>query len=110
MRKLLLGTLLGTTLLVGARAQDVDAPVTADPPTKGELVVHAKPPRAVKEHPPASPAPGDVWIGGYQEWDGNKFVWQPGHWEKPPHEQAIWMAPRWERRGHDYVFMDGWWE
>jgi hypothetical protein len=105
MRKYLLSTLLGTAFFIGsARAEDVD------PPVKSEIVVHAKPPHAVAEHPPASPSPGDMWIGGYQAWDGDKYVWQPGHWEKPPHDQAIWMAPRWQRHDHEYVFVEGWWE
>jgi hypothetical protein len=47
--------------------------------------------------PPASPAPaplpefisgptapGMVWVGGCWHWDGEGYVWLPGHWDSPP--------------------------
>jgi hypothetical protein len=96
MRKFLLSGLLGTAFwITSAQAAD--------------MVVHAKPPHVVAEHPSDPPSPGNVWIGGYQRWDGGKYGWQPGHWEMPPHAHAIWMAPRWQRREGGYVFIQGWW-
>ena len=99
MRKLFLSALLGTGLWVGLCADSSYA----------EVVVHKKPPHAVTEHASATPGPGYVWIAGFQEWDGSKFVWQPGRWVIPPHEHAIWMVPRWERTPAGYVFVEGWW-
>jgi hypothetical protein len=95
MRKILLTVLLGAGLCYA--------------PLHAEIVVHKKPPHAVSEHPPAPPGHGYVWIGGYQRWDGDRFVWEPGHWQLPPHEHAIWMAPRWERTNGGYMFIEGWW-
>jgi len=95
MRKLILSALMGSALFL--------APVHA------EVVVHAKPPHAITEHPPASPGAGYMWVSGYQQWDGSKFVWQPGHWEKPPKEHAVWMGAHWEKTPEGYVFINGWW-
>jgi alpha-mannosidase len=36
-------------------------------------------------------------------------VWVAGHWERPPHPHAVWVEPRWEHRGHGYVFVEGYW-
>ncbi len=60
MKKLLLSALLGGAFCISsAQANDV--------------VVHAKPPHAVGEHPSAPPNPGNIWIGGYRRWDGGKY-------------------------------------
>ncbi len=95
MRKLLLSALMGTAFFLGQ--------------ANAEVVVHRKPPHAVSEHPPAAPGSGYVWTSGYQQWDGSKFVWQPGQWQKPPREHAIWMAARWEKTPEGYVFIEGRW-
>lgn len=104
MRKFLLSALLSSAFCMTS-VQGADAVVLDKP----EVVVHAKPPRSVKEQRPPSPGPEYLWIDGYQNWNGTAYSWQPGHWERPPHEHAIWMAPRWQRRGGGYVFTPGWW-
>jgi hypothetical protein len=104
MRKLLLTALLSTGFcMTSMHAADMAEPL------KSDVVVHKKPPKPTAERRPASPGTEYLWIDGCQRWDGDKYVWQSGHWEKPPHEHAIWMAPRWERRNGGYVFMEGWW-
>jgi len=30
------------------------------------------------------PAPGMVWVAGCWHWDGEGYVWLPGHWDSPP--------------------------
>jgi hypothetical protein len=75
-----------------------------------EVVVTVKPPRVVVEHPPARPSPRHVWIAGYHRWDGHAYAWEPGRWEVPPHEHAVWIAPRWEHRHDGYVFVEGRWK
>ena len=37
------------------------------------------------------------------------YVWEPGRWDVPPHEHAVWVAPRWEHRSNGYVFIEGRW-
>jgi hypothetical protein len=97
MRNVLLSALLGFVFcMTSASAEDV--------------AIHARPPKVTAERRPPSLGPEYVWIDGYQRWNGSKYTWQAGHWEMPPHEHAIWMAPRWQRRHEGYFFMEGWWE
>ena len=97
MKKFILTTLLGAAFCI--------APAMA-----ADIVVHIKPPALKVEHRSPAPGPEYVWVSGYHRWDGNAYVWEPGKWQKPPHERAVWVAPRWEHRGHDYVFHDGYWK
>jgi len=97
MKKFILSGLLGAALCVGT--------VSA-----ADIVVHVKPPSLKIEHRPARPTPNHVWVSGYHRWDGNAYVWEPGKWEVPPREHAVWIAPRWEHRGDGYVFVQGYWK
>jgi WXXGXW repeat (2 copies) len=97
MKKFVLSTLLGVAFCAGA--------VYAD-----DVVVKVRPPALKVEHRPARPGPNYVWVGGYHRWDGNAYVWEPGRWEVPPHEHAVWVAPRWEHRNGGYVFVAGRWK
>jgi hypothetical protein len=74
-----------------------------------EVVVRVGPPRAIVERRSERPSPRHVWIVGYHRWDGRAYVWEPGRWELPPRERAVWVAPRWEHRHDGYVFIEGRW-
>ncbi len=78
--------------------------------TAAEVVVTVKPPRLVVEHRPVRPSPRHVWIAGYHRWDGKAYMWEPGRWDVPPREHAVWVAPRWEHRHDGYVFIEGRWK
>jgi WXXGXW repeat (2 copies) len=56
-----------------------------------------------------APASGYVWIGGYQRWNGNGYVWVPGRWVRPPRAGVIWVGPRYGRSGSGWVFYKGYW-
>jgi hypothetical protein len=96
MHKFLLMTLLGLGLGIGASQA-------------AEVVVRVGPPRAIVERRPVRPGARYVWIGGYHRWDGRAYAWQPGRWELPPREHAVWVAPRWEHRHDGYFFVEGRW-
>ena len=68
------------------------------------------PPPAEVEVAPAPPGPEFVWIGGYHHWDGRRYVWMRGHYERRPHPRARWVAPHWEARGRGHVYVRGRWE
>jgi hypothetical protein len=97
MRKFILSGILGAALCIGT--------VTA-----ADIVVHIRPPALRIEHRPARPGPNYVWVGGYHRWDNNAYVWEPGTWQVPPREHAVWVAPRWDHRGDGYVFVAGYWK
>ena len=56
-----------------------DAPVRVAPP----------PPRS--EYPGYSPAPDYLWVSGYWNWGGGRYVWAPGRWD---HDARPSPAPR----------------
>ena len=68
----------------------------------------APPPPIVETRPPA-PERGMVWIDGYHRWDGNRYVWTPGRWDRPPHPGAHWVAHRWRHEHGHWVLVEGHW-
>ena len=92
MKKTLMATLLGMTLMAGAAMAQVRVGVGVG---FGAPVVHgyvggvAPAGVAVVARPPM-PGPGFVWIDGYR--GPNGFV--RGYWGRPPFAGAYWVAPR----------------
>lgn len=56
-----------------------------------------------------APAPGYVWIEGFYNLRGPRWVWAPGRWVRPPHRHAVWVQPRVERHGNRYRYYRGYW-
>jgi hypothetical protein len=73
------------------------------------VIVREAPPPIVRERRPPPPSRGYIWIDGYWNWDGHRYVWEPGHWAAPPHGRAVWVAPRYERHGDGYRYLPGRW-
>jgi hypothetical protein len=81
-------------------------------PVEGEVVYESEPPPpppAEVEVVPASPGVEYFWVGGYHRWDGRRYVWVRGRYERRPHERAHWETAHWEVRGHAHVWVDGRW-
>ena len=74
-----------------------------------EVVIRIAPPRIVVQKRDRAPGRGYVWVRGYQNWDGNQYMWVPGRWEQPPRRGARWQNPRYVRRGGGYVMVEGRW-
>jgi hypothetical protein len=74
------------------------------------VVVQEAPPPIIVEREVRSPGPGYLWIEGYWHWNGHKYGWQRGHWARPPHERAVWVAPRYEKVEHGYRYAPGRWQ
>ena len=47
------------------------------------------------------PARDYVWVRGFYDWQGDGWVWAPGHWLAPPARTVRWISPRYVR--------EGWW-
>lgn len=56
-----------------------------------------------------APGPGYVWIDGFWNLSGNRWVWVNGRWAVPPHPHAVWVADRWERHGNGWRYRRGHW-
>jgi hypothetical protein len=71
----------------------------------------------MKEAPPPpryesmtpQPSQESVWIPGYWAWSDGQRQWVSGHWDVPPRVGSVWVAPRWDRQGDGYVFIQGYW-
>jgi hypothetical protein len=73
------------------------------------VAVRIGPPAPIVEAPPPPPYAGAVWIRGYHRWDGGRYVWVPGRYERPPHPGARWHDGVWAH-GHDgYRWREGYW-
>lgn len=70
----------------------------APPPPRHEVIIERE-----------RPSPGHIWIKGYWVWRKGRHVWMAGHWEHPPHANAVWTEPSWERRDRGYVLIEGFW-
>ncbi|MEZ4222700.1 MAG: YXWGXW repeat-containing protein [Polyangiaceae bacterium] len=92
---LLAVALLGTGCVVGAERRPTTDANRASPPVPDEertagdsLVGGPREPEA--ETPSVRPHPDAVWVDGSWRWDGVRYVWQPGRWER--------AHPSWLRR------------
>lgn len=83
------------------------APAPATPPV---VVLKEAPPAPRFEEMSPKPASDYVWIPGYWAWRAGQQQWVAGHWEVPPHVGAKWVAPKWERQGDGYMFIQGYWQ
>jgi hypothetical protein len=84
-------------------------PVAAD--ASGEVVVAdpPPPPPPLVEPPPPPAEPGTLWVAGYHRWDGRAYVWERGHYERPPRANARFLPGHWEARGRGKVWINGHW-
>jgi hypothetical protein len=74
-----------------------------------EVVVNQEPPPPYAEVVGVAPAPGYIWVGGYWHWYGNRWVWYRGHYMRPPHAGAVWVAPRYVFRNGTRIYVRGYW-
>ena len=110
----------GFTLAEGYWQQTTSTPMAVEappPPAPGPgpgpdvVMVNEAPPPPYQEIVVERDRPGRdyIWVGGYWSWSHGHHVWVGGHWDRPPHPGAVWIEPRWERRGNSYAFVQGFW-
>lgn len=78
------------------------ASVVAPTPARAAVGVFVRvgPAPRVVEVPP--PAPRVVWVGGFWNWTGARYVWVPGHDGYPPAPATHWVP------AHDVAGPYGW--
>jgi WXXGXW repeat (2 copies) len=96
MKKLLGTVFFGLLLAVGTAGAQVVVRIGPPPPRVREVV-------------PVRPGPNYVWIGGFQRFDGHRYVWVPGHYVVAPRPHARWVSGHWVRRHGGYVWIEGHW-
>jgi hypothetical protein len=66
-------------------------------------------PPPVAEAQTPQPTPSAVWVYGYYDFDGARYLWVPGHWEIPPPNVVTFVRPHWRYRGGTYVYIRAYW-
>ena len=56
-----------------------------------------------------APGAGFLWIDRYWGYNGGRYAWIPGRWERPPRGRARWEPGRWETRRGRYQYRQGRW-
>lgn len=102
--KFVLSALVAALMLSGC----VVAPAPMGRPYYREPVMVAPPPPRV-EYMGSPPIVGQVWLGGFWNWTGNRHEWVPGHWDTPRPGQG-WVPHRWEQDGDRWRLQGGHWE
>lgn len=107
-RTLTLAAVLATSLLA---APSLAPTASASPRVDVGIRVDAPPPPLRQEVVIVRPSRRHVWVAGHWDWapGARNYVWVPGVWVRPTHRHAVWVGPRWERRGHDSFFVRGHW-
>src|SRR2546430_1200579 len=97
--------IVGAGLLLGAGCVERRVVYVTQPPgaLTAETVVAEAPPVPQVEAVTPAPNPEFYWIPGYWSWNGG-WVWIGGRWGPRPHPHAVWVGPRYVRRGHGYVY------
>jgi hypothetical protein len=50
-----------------------------------------------------------VYVQGNHRWDGHKYVWEKGHYDRPPRPNAHYQQGHWEKRGNGKAWVNGHW-
>ncbi|HEV2687507.1 MAG TPA: hypothetical protein VGV35_03105 [Bryobacteraceae bacterium] len=56
-----------------------------------------------------APGPGYVWVDGFWDLRGSRWVWAGGRWARPPRGRSVWVRSRWEPYRRSYRFHQGYW-
>jgi hypothetical protein len=78
-------------------------------PPRVAVVVPAPPAPYVVGAVGYAPGPGYVWVDGFWNLNGGRWVWANGRWAVPPRGHAVWVADRWERHGNGWRYRRGHW-
>ncbi|CAH0269426.1 hypothetical protein SRABI118_03448 [Massilia sp. Bi118] len=90
--------LISTAAFVPAQAfakGDVLVVRTAPPAPRHEVVPHAR--------------RGFEWAPGYWNWNGHRYVWQKGHFEKV-RKGYSYHRPEWRQDGNGWTLVRGGWQ
>jgi hypothetical protein len=79
------------------------------PPPPGRVYVRIPPPVPVVEVEGVAPGAEFIWIRGYHRWEGDRYVWFPGRWERRPRAGAVWVEGHWAEHRRGWYWVEGHW-
>jgi WXXGXW repeat (2 copies) len=56
-----------------------------------------------------APGPGYVWTDGWWDLRGNRWIWAPGRWQRPPRPGMRWYPHEWRQDHGRYRMRRGGW-
>ncbi|HEY4417517.1 MAG TPA: hypothetical protein VGO57_17630 [Verrucomicrobiae bacterium] len=71
--------------------------------------VYSDPPPLIVETIPPDPGGGVVWVGGEWAWHDH-WVWEKGHYDRPPHPGARWVPHQYVHHGGRRTYIHGRWQ
>lgn len=74
-----------------------------------DVNIGAPPPPLRYDVPPPVPGPGYVWVDGYWVIEGDRWVWHPGAWQRPPYPGAYWSHPHYDHYPDGWHVHEGYW-
>lgn len=96
MRQKLAGIVLAGAMLLGTANGAVVVRIAPPPPVRTGVIGIA-------------PSRNHVWVNGFHEWRGGRYVWHEGYWVARPHAGAEWVDAHWAERRGGWVFVKGHW-
>tara|TARA_R110000824_G_scaffold85425_3_gene212287 strand:- start:3773 stop:4117 length:345 start_codon:yes stop_codon:yes gene_type:complete len=110
-RKYIAACIAGTLILSGCAGHMHSPYRDGRPPIGLQISFIAKappPPRRVTI--PPRPVIGAIWIDGYWNWTGVRFVWVDGFWDRNPPRNRIWEKSRWVHSNQGWYRTPGRWK
>ena len=78
-------------------------------PRPGVVYIAEAPPPVRVEVIPAAPGVGFVWIRGFWRYNGGRYAWVSGRWERPVEGRREWVAERWVHDRNGWYLVEGHW-
>jgi hypothetical protein len=100
--------LLAASATIGALALGGCYVVPVGPPASPVVIADVPPPPPRAEVYGLPPVVGQVWISGYWNWGGARFVWMPGYWSTP-RPGYHWRPHSWAPHGNRWRLAPGYW-
>jgi WXXGXW repeat (2 copies) len=108
-------TIAASSVLVLAACSAPQAPpergalaASDEAPNPVAVAPHPPPPRRA-EIPPPAPSPHVLWKFGHWRWNGQQYVWVPGHYAQRPSPTANWIPDYWEQGPGGWLWVEGQW-
>jgi WXXGXW repeat (2 copies) len=98
---------LGTACVVGPRGH---VAVVAPVPVVRYTYVEREPPPVHYERLPEPPTREHHWVAGHWQWNGQAYLWVPGHYQARPRAGVLWINGRWERHERGWYWIEGHWQ
>jgi hypothetical protein len=70
----------------------------------------APPPPADSSIAAVSPGADYVYVSGYYDWNGRRYVWVPGAWVRASRPASTWVPAHWEPTTGGYRWAPGSWQ